>query len=110
VIVRALSRFILAVSNLIEAQAVELRHEGQRLVSYALGQFAAIVFMLGGVALILTGTFLFLQQWIGAAWASLIAGGLALLIGMGLLLWLITRENRPPPSAARPALNEPDKS
>ncbi len=90
---RALSRFILAVSDLIEAHAVELRHEGQRLISFALIQLAAIVLTLGGVALILMGAFILLQQWVGSAGASFIAGGIALVIATGLTLWLVTRFN-----------------
>jgi hypothetical protein len=89
--VRALSRFILAVSDLVEAHAVELRHECERLISFALLQLAGVVLLLGGVGLVLTGTFLVLQHWVGAAGASFIAGGLALTPALGVTLWLHLR-------------------
>jgi hypothetical protein len=90
---RGLAELIIALLELLEAEARALRAGAFRLgLSVALLGAAGVLFV-GGVGFILRGLYLYLAIWLGQATATLLIGWVTLFVAGGLI-WSARRLSR----------------
>jgi hypothetical protein len=90
--VEALARFVVHLAELLEAEGRAVRASVLGVLTAAAMLLLAAAVGMGGVALIFVGLYCAVRP-VGAAWASVITGLTALMVGGGLL-WIARRMDR----------------
>ncbi|MCC6680846.1 MAG: hypothetical protein IT445_08075 [Phycisphaeraceae bacterium] len=85
--------WIVALSDLVDAQATEMRRGTQQAFASLLMMIAIFVLALGGVVVAGIGAYLLLARTMSPGGAALFLGTVTLLIAAGMALWVRLREN-----------------